>query len=282
MRGGSRSRAQGCNEGSVAPNAPLFFLSVVYLLRHSRVPGCSLEMVDNQRLPLSGDAKPRLKWTRQLHERFVEAVLRLGGAEKATPKMKYRHAVSRNPESSCSYTRDGENLASQRNDWLTDCMAAKCGREEEDRTTHVDVCEDPTVIDESMLQLHMEVQRKLHEQIEVQKHLQLRIEAQGKYMQSVLKKAQETLAGPRAKADKLSKLETGSACQNFGEHSDEVSPEAEDIKPIEHLMIVQPERGESSINGEHNRVLGQPGCSRRPLRRGENRGRVTEEIDLNR
>ncbi|KAK8971104.1 hypothetical protein KSP40_PGU011072 [Platanthera guangdongensis] len=29
----------------------------------------------------------------------------------------------------------------------------------------------------------------------VQKHLQLRIEAQGKYLQSVLKKAQETLAG---------------------------------------------------------------------------------------
>lgn len=71
----------------------------------------------------------------------------------------------------------------------------------------------------------MDVQRKLHEQIEVglinlsnyqyanfqfmyqympivlefcfqvQRHLQLRIEAQGKYLQSVLKKAQETLAG---------------------------------------------------------------------------------------
>ncbi|KAF7123545.1 hypothetical protein RHSIM_Rhsim12G0064200 [Rhododendron simsii] len=39
------------------------------------------------------------------------------------------------------------------------------------------------------LQMQMEVQRKLHEQIE------LRIEAQGKYLQSVLKKAQETLSG---------------------------------------------------------------------------------------
>ncbi|CAI0447996.1 unnamed protein product [Linum tenue] len=39
----------------------------------------------------------------------------------------------------------------------------------------------------------MEVQRKLHEQIEVQRHLQLRIEAQGKYLQSVLKKAHDTL-----------------------------------------------------------------------------------------
>ncbi|URE29413.1 Myb-like DNA-binding domain [Musa troglodytarum] len=59
--------------------------------------------------------------------------------------------------------------------------------------------------------MQMEVQRKLQEQIEasalgdarchgfqlnwVQRHLQLRIEAQGKYLQSVLKKAQEALAG---------------------------------------------------------------------------------------
>ncbi|KAK8686814.1 hypothetical protein V6N13_125831 [Hibiscus sabdariffa] len=42
--------------------------------------------------------------------------------------------------------------------------------------------------------MQMEVQRKLHEQIEIHSHLQLRIEAQGKYLQSVLKKAQETLA----------------------------------------------------------------------------------------
>lgn len=46
--------------------------------------------------------------------------------------------------------------------------------------------------------MQMEVQRKLHEQIEVQKHLQLRMEAQGRYLQSVLKKAEETLSGYRA------------------------------------------------------------------------------------
>lgn len=34
-------------------------------------------------LVLSTDAKPRLKWTPELHERFIEAVNQLGGADSA-------------------------------------------------------------------------------------------------------------------------------------------------------------------------------------------------------
>ncbi|XP_058096429.1 myb family transcription factor PHL8-like [Magnolia sinica] len=155
-------------------------------------------------LVLSADAKPRLKWTPDLHQRFVDAVSQLGGIEKATPKavmkvmgipgltlyhlkshlQKYRLAINQNSQT-C-----GDNKKE------ADCTIAdyRVGRIDGENTgrTHEQVNESLQIA--KALQMQMEVQKKLHEQIEVQQHLQLRIEAQGKYLQSVLKKAQETLA----------------------------------------------------------------------------------------
>ncbi|URE29416.1 Myb-like DNA-binding domain [Musa troglodytarum] len=91
------------------------------------------------------DSKPRLKWTPQLHQLFLDAVSQLGGVDNA--KVTHR--------------------------WTS-----------EDATTQDEATEAPPQC-ETTLKMQMEVQR----------HLQLRIEAQGKYLQSVLKKAQEALAG---------------------------------------------------------------------------------------
>lgn len=161
----------------------------------------------NMNLVLSTDAKPRLKWTSELHLRFVEGVNQLGGPEKATPKslmrvmgipgltlyhlkshlQKYRLGKSTQPEN-CSEDIKQEDYV-------------EVQETSEGRNFSLEINDEPrTQIHEGVkiaeaLQLQMEVQRKLHEQIEVQRHLQLRIEAQGKYLQSVLKKAQETLAG---------------------------------------------------------------------------------------
>lgn len=40
---------------------------------------------------------------------------------------------------------------------------------------------------------HIEVQKRLQEQLQVQQKLQMRIEAQGKYLQAILDKAQKSL-----------------------------------------------------------------------------------------
>lgn len=152
-------------------------------------------------LVLSSDAKPRLKWTPELHQRFIDAINQLGGSDKATPKslmrvmgihgltlyhlkshlQKYRLGKSQQQQT-CDETKQEEVREAQRNPFIGEESQEKQNQMNE--SSHI----------AKALQVQMEVQRKLYEQIEVQRHLQLRIEAQGKYLQSVLQKAYETLS----------------------------------------------------------------------------------------
>ncbi|KAL2559484.1 Homeodomain-like superfamily protein [Forsythia ovata] len=151
-------------------------------------------------LVLSSDAKPRLKWTQELHERFVDAVYQLG---EATPKslmrvMGVNGLTLYHLKSHLQKYRMGKNQQSQ--SYYDDNEQENYCRDNQSHFTGKICNGEQNQINEGLqiahaLQVQMEVQKKLHEQIEVQRHLQLRIEAQGKYLQSVLKKAQETLAG---------------------------------------------------------------------------------------
>ncbi|KAF5473678.1 hypothetical protein F2P56_005651 [Juglans regia] len=156
-------------------------------------------------LVLSTDAKPRLKWTPDLHERFIEAVNQLGGADKATPKtvmklMGIPGLTLYHLKSHLQKYRLSKNLHGQANSGAnkTGMAGLGCDRvSEANGTTSNNLSIGPHTnknlhISEA-LQMQIEVQRRLHEQLEVQRHLQLRIEAQGKYLQAVLEKAQETL-----------------------------------------------------------------------------------------
>ncbi|KAL3623404.1 hypothetical protein CASFOL_032220 [Castilleja foliolosa] len=152
-------------------------------------------------LVLSTDAKPRLKWTHDLHERFVEAVNQLGGAEKATPKsvlklMGIQGLTLYHLKSHLQKYRLSKNLSAQANSGNNRAYTAD--RPPEINGTRLN---DPNIATQTTKNIHLgeaiqmqiEVQRRLHEQLEVQRHLQMRIEAQGKYLQSVLEKAQESL-----------------------------------------------------------------------------------------
>ncbi|XP_050373226.1 myb family transcription factor PHL8 isoform X2 [Argentina anserina] len=201
----------------------------------------------NMNLVLSTDAKPRLKWTPELHQRFVEAVNQLG---EATPKtlmrvmgihgltlyhlkshlQKYRLGKSQQSENcSDSVQEDNKEIQSSGGHFCTDI----------NDEPHSQINESVQIA--QSLQLQMEVQRKLHEQIEVQRHLQLRIEAQGKYLQSVLKKAHETLSGynPSSVGVELAKAEisqlvsmvnSGCPSSSFSEITETGTPTLKDIK----------------------------------------------------
>ncbi|CAN7003155.1 hypothetical protein HID58_020200 [Brassica napus] len=156
-------------------------------------------------LILSTDAKPRLKWTPDLHERFIEAVNQLGGADKATPKtimkvMGIPGLTLYHLKSHLQKYRLSKNLNGQANSGLNKIgmmtmIEEKSPDADEIQSESLSIGPQPnknSPIGEA-LQMQIEVQRRLHEQLEVQRHLQLRIEAQGKYLQSVLEKAQETL-----------------------------------------------------------------------------------------
>lgn len=160
------------------------------------------EMSGNAMVPLDGvggnnhnplASRQRLRWTHELHERFVDAVAQLGGPDRATPKgvlrimgvqgltiyhvkshlQKYRLAKYL-PESSSEGAKTekkdtGELLASLDNS-----------------SSGMQITE--------ALKLQMEVQKRLHEQLEVQRQLQLRIEAQGKYLKKIIEE-QQRLSG---------------------------------------------------------------------------------------
>ncbi|OVA07011.1 SANT/Myb domain [Macleaya cordata] len=156
-------------------------------------------------LVLTTDPKPRLRWTVELHERFVDAVAQLGGPDKATPKtimrvmgvkgltlyhlkshlQKFRLGKQPHKEFNDHSVKDASALDLQRNAASSSGLMCRGGMNENVHITEA-------------LRMQMEVQRRLHEQLEVQRHLQLRIEAQGKYMQTILEKACQTLSGDQS------------------------------------------------------------------------------------
>ncbi|KAG2384482.1 Myb-related protein [Vigna angularis] len=184
-------------------------------------------------LVLSTDAKPRLKWTPDLHERFIEAVNQLGGADKATPKtvlklMGIPGLTLYHLKSHLQKYRISKNMHGQTN----------TGNNKIATLTIIDPPSRNSEINDA-LQMQIEVQRRLHEQLEVQRHLQLRIEAQGKYLQAVLEKAQETLGRQNLGAEGVE-----AAKVQLSELASRVSSQSLDTKfsELKELQVLWPQQ----------------------------------------
>ncbi|XP_062167913.1 myb family transcription factor PHL5-like isoform X2 [Alnus glutinosa] len=148
-------------------------------------------------------SKTRIRWTQDLHEKFVECVSRLGGAEKATPK-----AILKLMDS------DGLTIFHVKSHlqkyriakYMPDSTEGKLEkRNSMNNVAQLDVKTGLQI--REALQVQLDVQRRLHEQLEVQRNLQLRIEEQGKQLKMMFDQQQKTTSG----LFKNHKLDTSSA-----------------------------------------------------------------------
>ncbi|KAL8159670.1 hypothetical protein V2J09_001207 [Rumex salicifolius] len=152
----------------------------------------AVEPVSNPASSGGSTNKPRMRWTPELHEAFVEAVSQLGGSEKATPKGVLRlmnvegltiyHVKSHLQKYRTARFKPEPSEGTERN--IGQVVSS-------DLNPNIDITET--------LRLQMELQKQLHEQLEIQRKLQLQIEEQGKNLLKMFENQNKTeKESPRA------------------------------------------------------------------------------------
>ncbi|MCO5547344.1 hypothetical protein L7F22_000793 [Adiantum nelumboides] len=212
-------------------------------------------------------SKQRLRWSSDLHGRFVEAVTQLGGPDNALirkgqiltfgsgstvslPGDSFNDWKDKYADSDFGATPKGVlrtmgvqgltiyHVKSHLQKYRLAKFTTEPGKDGMDKergpSAGVQNSSDDTAglhITES-LRMQMEVQKRLHEQLEVQRQLQLRIEAQGKYLQKILEEQQrltETLRRPVIVSEEIASEEPEKPI--FVEPLAIVSPEAMSNQP---------------------------------------------------
>ncbi|KAL4558626.1 hypothetical protein LXL04_036827 [Taraxacum kok-saghyz] len=131
-------------------------------------------------------SKPRMRWTPELHEAFVEAVNKLGGSERATPKgvlklMKVEGLTIYHVKSHLQKYRTARYKPEPSSEGPSEKKATPM-----QELSSLDLKASLEITE--ALRLQVEVQKRLHEQLEIQRNLQVRIEEQGKYLQMIFEK----------------------------------------------------------------------------------------------
>ncbi|KAG6400551.1 hypothetical protein SASPL_137391 [Salvia splendens] len=119
------------------------------------------------------EQKKRIRWTEDLHKKFIECVDRLGGAKKATPKgilklMQCDGLTIFHIKSHLQKYRVSEVMPDDK-EGSSEQIAFKSGMQ---------------IVE--ALRLQIDVQKQLYDQLESQKKLQMRIEEQAKQLQTML------------------------------------------------------------------------------------------------
>ncbi|XP_009769428.1 myb family transcription factor PHL11 isoform X1 [Nicotiana sylvestris] len=166
-------------------------------------------MYENE-VVMTRDPKPRLRWTVDLHQHFVDAVTKLGGPEsfgftEATPKSVLRlmgvkgltlyHLKSHLQKYRLGQQAKKQNAAEQNKENSSGDSSGQFNLHSSGPGTSslsMNYIQGDVPIAEAVMS-QIEVQKRLQDQLEVQQKLQMRIEAQGKYLQVILSKAQKSI-----------------------------------------------------------------------------------------
>ncbi|XP_076955338.1 protein PHOSPHATE STARVATION RESPONSE 1-like [Bidens hawaiensis] len=200
-------------------DAPTLESKQTQVISHPPVPSVEACPVSSLSPSSTGSGiKPRMRWTPELHESFVEAVNKLGGSERATPKGVLKLM---NVEGLTIY-----HVKSHLQKYRTARYKPELSEgTSEKKLTSIDEIVSMDIKNKSLgftdaLKLQMEVQKQLHEQLEIQRNLQLRIEEQGKYLQMMFEQ-QRKMENERLKA-------------SSSKPNDDPAPTTEKSKALEH------------------------------------------------
>ncbi|KAK8506116.1 hypothetical protein V6N12_074169 [Hibiscus sabdariffa] len=220
---------------------------------HQQLPSPSVAgriVVNSSSSANNAPTKPRMRWTPELHEAFVQAVDQLGGSERATPKgvlklMKVEGLTIYHVKSHLQKYRTARYIPETSEGSL------------EKKTTPMEEISSldlktGTGITEA-LRLQIEVQKRLHEQLEIQRNLQLQIEEQGRYLQMMfekqksgldrLKVSPSNLENPSTPSDATAELPAKGEPEAF--QSDRVNPGTDTVN-VKSML----ERSSDEMGGE--------------------------------
>ncbi|XP_041024249.1 protein PHR1-LIKE 1-like isoform X2 [Juglans microcarpa x Juglans regia] len=136
--------------------------------------------------------KRRVRWTQDLHEKFVQSVNLLGGAQKATPK-----AILKLMDTNLlTILHVKSHLQNYR---TAKYIPASSQEKSERKSSAKGIPEIPMQISMQMkeaLQLQLEVERHLHEQLELQQNLQSLIEEESRQLKMIFDQHQKRYKSP--------------------------------------------------------------------------------------